>query len=139
MKGKNVEEINIGDSAELTRKFSKDDLLRYLSAIGDPESVPTSDVQTFHTTAVRNTLPEIMTAGLLHPLLDSCLPNPKMRYLSQTLYFRQPVFVGDTITVKVKVTDRSSRENWIELNIIWLNQRRDIVIEGTASVLLPKY
>jgi acyl dehydratase len=61
-----------------------------------------------------------------------------MRYLSQTLYFRQPVSVGDTIAVTATVTDKADMSNWVTLKKVCRNQRGEIVIEGEAAVMPPR-
>jgi 3-hydroxybutyryl-CoA dehydratase len=138
MKSKSVEEINLGDSAEFARKISDNDLIRFVEAIGDLTSAGVDETHIPINAIKEKTVSEMLSAGLISTVLHSYLPGPCMRYLSQTLYFRQPVFVGDTITVRVTVTDKSEKEHWIELKTICMNQRGHIVIDGTASVLLPR-
>ena len=79
----------------------------------------------------------MLGAGLIYTALGSLLPGHGMRYLNQTLYFRQPFFVGDTITVKVTVTDKHEISNWISLATVCRNQRGEIVIDGEATVMPP--
>lgn len=44
-------------------------------------------------------------AGLISNILGNILPGPRSIYLSQTLRFRAPVYIGDVISVKVEITD----------------------------------
>ena len=46
----------------------------------------------------------MLSAGLISAVLGTRLPGPGTIYLSQTLRFRAPVRIGDTVTATVEVT-----------------------------------
>ena len=66
------------------------------------------------------------------------LPGPGTIYLSQTLRFRQPVFLNDTITVKLQVIDKKDKHGFVSLNCEVFNQDGKLVVTGTAEVMAPK-
>jgi len=68
--------------------------------------------------------------------LASELPGPGTAYLSQTLQFKAPVYLGDTITVTVQVTRVREDKPIITLATICVNQASKTVIEGEAVVLV---
>jgi 3-hydroxybutyryl-CoA dehydratase len=123
-----IEEIHVGDSAEFSKRISEDDVRNFTGLTGDaayPSCKPA-------------TVPEMLGASLIATVLGAFLPGSGMRYLSQTLYFRQPLFVGDTITAKVTVTDKHEVSNWMSLTTVCRNQRGDIVTDGEATVMPPR-
>ena len=65
------------------------------------------------------------------------LPGPGTIYLGQTLSFRHPVIIGDTLTVSVTVTSKDPRRGRVMLECRCVNPRSETVIEGTATVLAP--
>ena len=76
-------------------------------------------------------------ASLISTLLGTRLPGPGAIYLEQTLRFRHPVMIGDTITVSVTATERDTERKRISFDCRCVNQRGEVVIDGTAKVIAP--
>ena len=70
-------------------------------------------------------------------LLGTRLPGPGTIYLEQTLRFRHPIAIGDTISVSVAVASKDQMRHRVVLDCRCVNQRGEIVIDGTAKVLAP--
>jgi 3-hydroxybutyryl-CoA dehydratase len=128
-RGRSIEQIHIGDEAEYSKKISEDDVRDFTGATGVAAG----------TSRKPATVPEMLCAGLISTVLGASLPGSGTRYLSQTLHFRQPVLVGDTITARVMVTDKHEISNWLNLKTVCVNQKGEIVTDGEAIVLPPKY
>ncbi len=75
--------------------------------------------------------------ALISTVLGTELPGPGTIYLEQTLHFKRPVGLGDTVTVTVKVARKSGRHHHVTLDCVATNQRGEIVIEGVADVIAP--
>jgi len=127
-KGRNIEEIQIGDEAEYSRKISEDDVRHFIGATGVAAG----------TSPGLATVPEMLCSSLISIVLSTSLPGSGTRYLSQILHFRQPVHVGDTVTARVTVTDKHEISNWIHVKTVCVNQKGDIVTDGEAIVMPPK-
>ena len=87
-RGRSIEEIHIGDAAEFSKSISEDDVRNFTGVTGDAAG----------TSRKPATVPEMLCAGLISTVLSAFLPGSGTRYLSQTLHFRQPVLMGDTLT-----------------------------------------
>jgi len=124
-RGRSIEEIHIGDEAEFSKSISEDDVRNFTGVTADTLRKPA-------------TVPEILCAGLISTVLGASLPGNGTRYLSQTLHFRQPVLVGDTITARVTVMDKHEISNWLNVKTVCMNHKGDIVIDGEAIVMPPK-
>ena len=70
-------------------------------------------------------------------MLGTHLPGPGTVYLGQTLRFRQPVRIGDTLTVRVTVSAKDEAKKIVTLACTCMNQDGQTVIDGEASVLAP--
>lgn len=68
-------------------------------------------------------------------LVLSCR-GPGAIYLGQSLRFRHPIGLGDTITVSVRVTEKSAKHR-VTLDCEAQNQKGETVITGTAEVIAP--
>ena len=78
----------------------------------------------------------MLTAGLISAVLGTQLPGPGTIYLGQTLRFRGPVKIGDTVTAIVEVTDIVVEKQRATLRTVCIVGGKT-VIEGEATVLVP--
>jgi phosphate acetyltransferase len=130
-------EIDVGESATLARTLSRSDIELFAVMSGDvnpahlDEEYAQSDV--FHTIIAHG----MWGASLISTLLGTKLPGPGTIYLEQTLHFRRPVVVGDTITVSVTAAAKDAERHRISFDCGCVNQRGEAVIDGIAKVIAP--
>ncbi len=131
------DEIQIGESASLVRTLSKEDIELFAAMSGDinPAHV---DEEYAHSDMFHKIIAHGMWGGaLISTVLGTKLPGPGAIYLSQTLYFRHPVTIGDTITVTVTVTGKQEDGHRVSFDCECTNQRGQVVISGTAEGIAP--
>ena len=135
MIGKTIAELSEGDRAELTRVVSDAHVAAFIDAVGDDNPVH-SDPGYAATTMFKSPIaPGIFTAGLISAVIGTRLPGPGAIYLSQTLKFVKPVFLGDTITARVDVAEIVRDRNRLRLTTSCVNQRGEEVLAGEAWVM----
>jgi 3-hydroxybutyryl-CoA dehydratase len=69
-------------------------------------------------------------------VLGTQLPGPGTIYLGQTLRFRAPVKIGDTVTATVEVTAIDTDKKRATLKTVCTVAGKT-VIDGEATVLVP--
>lgn len=79
----------------------------------------------------------MLTAGLISAVLGMRLPGPGGIYVSQTLDFRRPVHIGDTITAIAEVTAFDPEKRLLTVRTTCVNQHEKTVVEGQAVLLTP--
>ena len=63
------------------------------------------------------------------------MPGPGTIYLEQNLKFKKPVYINDTVTANVVVTEIINKEKGIyKLDTTIVNNSNEIVTEGYAIV-----
>ncbi len=135
MIGKTIEELAQGDRAEITRVVSDDDVAGFIDAVGDDNPVHSDPAYAATTMFKAPIAPGIFTAGLISAVIGTQLPGPGAIYLSQTLKFMKPVYLGDTITARVEIADVVRERNRIRLETSCVNQRGEEVLAGEAWVM----
>jgi phosphotransacetylase/acyl dehydratase len=137
IENKTFDEITIGDSAFIERTLTLRDIQIFAIMSGDinpahlDEDYANSDL--FHKIVAHG----MWGGSLISTVLGTLLPGPGTIYLSQTLKFLKPVVPGDTLTVKVIVTDKKQEKNKVTLQCLCLNQEKKEVITGIAEVIAP--
>ena len=76
-------------------------------------------------------------ATLISTLLGTELPGPGTIYRSQTLTFRHPIAIGDSVVVSVTVREKSAAKRIVILDCRVVNQAGKIVMDGVADVIAP--
>jgi 3-hydroxybutyryl-CoA dehydratase len=79
----------------------------------------------------------LYTASLISAVLGTRLPGPGAIYISQTLNFRAPVKIGDTVTVIVTVAELMPEKSRARLTCV-RKVGKDVVLDGEALVKVPR-
>lgn len=135
---KTFEEINIGDSASLTRTLTKRDIQLFAIVTGDMNPAHLDEAYAKTDIFQRIVGHGMWTGSMFSTLLGMQLPGLGTIYLSQTLKFLRPVHIGDTITAAVRVTAKDEKKKHITLETLCANEKGEHVLEGEAVVLPPK-
>lgn len=131
------DEIRIGDSAELVRTLTAQDIDAFAVVSGDVNpshvDIEFAEGDIFHKVVAHG----MWGGALISNVLGTQLPGPGTIYLEQSLKFLTPVGVGDTVTVRVEVTERDAEQHRLTLACTCTNGDGAPVIEGIAKVIAP--
>ncbi len=131
------DEIFIGQSAQLLRTLTLEDIEAFAAVSGDTNPAHL-DPEYANDTLFHGVIAHGMWSGaLISALLGTQFPGPGTIYQDQALHFVKPVRVGDTLTVKVTVKSRQAENNSVELDCQVVNQNGHCVLSGMARVLAP--
>lgn len=132
MNGKSIDEIAVGDWAEVAKTISESDIYTYAGVTGDFNPAHVNEQYARGTFFKRRIAHGMLSAGLISTVLGTHLPGPGAVYLSQELKFTAPVYIGDTITARAEALEVKADKNRVILKTICTNQEGVVVIEGTA-------
>ena len=128
----------IGDSAQLSKIVKDEDIKIFAEATGDKNPLHLDDEFASKTIFKRRIAHGILTAGLVSAVIGSKLPGNGTIYVSQTLNFLAPVYIGDEITAKVEVLEVSKEGKRLRLKTQVINQNGTVVVDGEALVIPPR-
>ncbi|MDH3237128.1 MAG: MaoC family dehydratase [Deltaproteobacteria bacterium] len=127
----------VGQSAELKKVFTEEEILRFAEITGDRNPIHISEEFASQTRFGERIAHGILTAGLISAVIGMKLPGPGCMYVSQTLAFLAPVKIGDEITARAEVVEVIS-EKRLRLRTLCINQREEVVLEGEAIIVPPR-
>jgi len=130
-------ELKVGDTASVVRTLTYNDIELFAIMSGDIN--PINVDQAFaKSDAFHKIVGHGMWGGaLISAVLGTELPGPGTIYLGQSLEFRAPIGVGDTITVTLKLTQKIEETHQVIFDCQAHNQHDELVIAGTARVIAP--
>ncbi|MDR1490659.1 MAG: MaoC family dehydratase [Desulfovibrio sp.] len=74
----------------------------------------------------------MISAGLISAVHGMVIPGQGAIYLSQSLKFRRPVFLGDTLTAWAEVLEKNEEKKRVTMKNWVANQKGENVVEGEA-------
>lgn len=77
-----------------------------------------------------------LLASFFSQLIGMHIPGKNALYLSQSIKFISPCFIGDEVTVEGTVSDKSESTRIITLQTTIVNSSGNHLIEGEAKVLV---
>lgn len=130
--------LKIGDKASRTKTVTEADILAFAQASGDTNPVHLDDDYAATTRFGRRIAHGMLTASVISAILGNDLPGPGTVYMSQTLAFKAPVFIGDVVTATVEVIAYREERRIATFHTTCANQDGTLVLDGEAIVLAPK-
>jgi len=110
IENRTFDEIKVGDSASLSRTLTREDLALFDGSWG---------------------------GALIATLLGTTLPGPGTVHLRQTLNFKKPAVVGDTVTASVTAAALDPERHRVTFDCRCVNQAGEVVMDGTSEVQAP--
>lgn len=112
--------LQLGRSAEVTRRFSAEDVAAYTSIGGH--------------TVVDDSVPEPLINALFSYLLGVKLPGIGTNYLKQASRFVAPADLGDVLTARVEITKLRPDKDLVDLETTCRSSDGSLLCEGRALV-----
>ncbi len=132
---KTYDDLTVGQEASITRIVTPDDLYVFAHVSGDmnPLNLPSSDE--FGRPGTSAPAPAMWIGSLFSAVLGNLLPGPGSTYEAQTLRFYARAFVGDTLTITVRVQEkRPPRTIMLQTE---LKRGSAMIADGVAEVHAP--
>ena len=131
------EDLTVGMSDSYTRTITEQDISQFAEVSGDNNPVH-MDAEFAATTRFKKRIAHGMLSGsFISTVVGTQLPGPGCLYVSQTLKFRAPVYIGDSVTATVTITELNERRGYVTLDTVCRVGDTD-VIRGEAMMLVPK-
>jgi 3-hydroxybutyryl-CoA dehydratase len=125
-------DIKVGDTVSSSKTVTEADIMNFAEVSGDFNPVHVDAEFASQSMFKQQIAHGMLSAGYISALLGNELPGPNTLYLGQTLNFKNPVMIGDTVTATVTVTEKRDDKRILKLDTTVTNQRGDIVIDGGA-------
>lgn len=132
--GYDIEDITVGMTAGVAKTITEADILLF-SAVSTDTNAVHLDEEFGKTTMFGGRIAHgMLSASLLSAVLGTRLPGPGVIYLSQSLRFKAPVRIGDTVHAKVTVKEVIADKARVVLDTVCTVGDK-VVIDGEAMVM----
>ena len=124
----------IGDMVTESRTITDADIQDFARVSGDNNPIHLDEAYAAKTRFGKRIAHGMMAGTMLSKVAGTRLPGPGSIYLSQTMKFKNPVFIGDTITAEIKVIGQKAGKPLFTLSTIVRNQDGLVLLDGEAMV-----
>ena len=128
---------NIGDKADFSKTITESDICQFASLTGDYNPLHINEEYAAKTRFGKRIAHGMLTSSFICTVLGMKMPGEDTIHISQYLEFKKPVFIGDTITVNLEITEILEKGH-LKISSIINNQNNDIVVNGYCVVKPPK-
>jgi acyl dehydratase len=131
--------LSIGQYAEITKKFEKKHIEAFADLSEDFNPLHLDEEFAKTTRFGRTIVHGHLVSSLISGLAGSTLPGSGTIYLGQTIQYKSPTFVGDTVTIRVEVTSIDDKKKIVKLRTTARNQNDTLLIDGEATLMVPAH
>lgn len=130
------EDLAIGQKASFGKTITEADIVLFAAVTGDTNPMHLNAEYAKTSIFKERIAHGMLAAGLITKVLGTQLPGPGTIYMSQTLKFRAPVRIGETVTATVEVLALHPEKHRATLRTV-CTVAGEPVLEGEAFVSVP--
>jgi acyl dehydratase len=122
--------LEVGQRARRTKTITAHDVELYAEVTGDLNPLHFDAEFAARTRFGRLVAQGGITAGMLNALVAMDLPGPGTVFMSQSLRYLAPTYLGDTLTAEVEILSVKPDKPVCQLKATITNQDGTVVLEG---------
>lgn len=131
-----IEKLEVGMSASYSQTITESDISIFAGVSGDKNPAHVNEEYAKESRLKKRVAHGMLSASFFSGILGTKLPGPGCLYASQNLIFKRPVYIGETVTATVTVTEIDCRARRVKLSTV-CTVRNKKVIDGDAEVFIP--
>jgi 3-hydroxybutyryl-CoA dehydratase len=134
--GYSINELEIGQTASMRKTVTEADIVLFAGVTGDFNPAHIDEEYAQESMFKGRIAHGMMSAGFISAVLAMKLPGPGTIYLGQTLQFKAPVRIGDTVTATVTVTEVNLEKKIVKLDTVCTVAGKPVV-KGDCTMMKP--
>jgi len=135
-KGVFFEDLSVGQEASLSRTVTEADIAAFAEVSGDKNPVHLDAQYAAGTMFKERIAHGMLSAAYISAGFGMKLPGPGAIYISQTLNFKAPVKIGDTVVTTVKVAELIPEKKRARFDCVCSVNGKPVV-QGEAVLMVP--
>lgn len=131
-----IDEIRIGMKASYTQTITDADIKAFAGISGDRNPAHLDEEYAKNSRYKRRISHGLLCASFFSAIFGTKLPGEGCVYASQTLNFKRPIYLNDTVTAEVEVISVDIHSKKILFKTL-IKVKNRTVIEGEAEIFIP--
>ncbi|WP_147162711.1 MaoC family dehydratase [Pararhodospirillum oryzae] len=130
------EDLTEGMTASLAKTVSESDIYLFAGVTMDTNPAHVNEEYMKTSPFGGRIAHGMLAAGFISAVLGTRLPGPGAIYVGQSLRFKAPVRIGDTVTATAEVTSLVPAKRFVTLRT-FCTVAGKVVVDGEATVMVP--
>lgn len=131
-----IEDITIGMEVSYSQTVTDADVKAFAGISGDNNPVHMSDEYAKESRFKKRIAHGLMSASYFSALFGTKIPGPGCVYVSQSLAFKKPVYLNDTVTATITVKEINMEKRRVFFATV-CKVENEVVISGEAELYVP--
>ncbi len=132
-----IEDLEPGMTAVYAKTVTEADIVMFAGVSGDTNPVHLNADFAAATMFKERIAHGMLSASFISTVFGTRLPGPGCIYLSQTLNFKAPVMIGDTVEARVTLREVDKEKKRILVDTV-CTVRGKVVLDGEAKLMVAK-
>ena len=132
-----LEDLETGMTASYAKTVTDADITLFAGVSGDTNPVHLDDNFAAQTQFKQRIAHGMLSASFISAVFGTRLPGPGAIYMSQTLRFKAPVRVGDTVEARVTVREIIAEKKRVLFDTLCFVAGK-VVLEGDACLMVSR-
>ena len=128
--------LKIGDTFSTSRLVTDEIIRKFADVSGDFNPIHLDEEFAKTTRFGKRIAHGMLSGAFISAVLGNEFKERKIVYLSQTMKFTAPVFLGDTVTATATVTGIRENRGIVTLETVCINQNGETLVKGEAAVMI---
>jgi 3-hydroxybutyryl-CoA dehydratase len=130
------EDLAVGQEASLSKTVSEGDIATFAELSGDKNPVHLDAAYAATTMFKERIAHGMLSAAYISAVFGMKLPGPGAIYISQTLNFKAPVKIGDTVVTTVKLVELTPEKKRAKFETVCAVNGKPVLV-GEAQLMVP--
>ena len=131
-----MNDLKVGDQFSTSREVTDEVIRNFADVSGDFNPIHLDEEFAKTTRFGKRIAHGMLSGAFISAVLGNEFRERKIVYLSQTMRFTAPVFIGDTVTATGTITNIREDKNIVTLETICTNQNGETLVKGEAAVMI---
>lgn len=129
-------DLKIGDSFSTSREITDDVIRKFADVSGDFNPIHLDEEFAAKTRFGKRIAHGMLSGAFISAVLGNEFKEISTIYLSQTMKFTAPVFLGDTVTTTATITNIREDKPIVTLETVCINQKGETTLTGESVVMV---
>tara|TARA_Y100000996_G_scaffold311001_1_gene247418 strand:- start:881 stop:1297 length:417 start_codon:yes stop_codon:yes gene_type:complete len=130
-----IDQLYVGMTESVSKVITSEDVRKFSELSGDTNPIHLDKKYAKETRYKKNIAHGLMCASYFSGIFGTKLPGLGSIYVSQSLKFKRPIYIGDKVDVIVNITEIDTRRERVKFTTQCLVNSK-ICIDGFAEIYL---
>lgn len=129
-------DLKVGDTFSITREVTDEVVRQFAEVSGDYNPIHLDEEFAKNTRFGKRIAHGMLSGAFISAVLGNEFRDMKIVYLSQTMKFTAPVFIGDTVTTTATVTHIREDRRIVTCETVCTNQNGEMLVTGESKIMI---